>query len=104
VYAFAQMQAAGGHAAPSRRRGGGAFKDLAAGMQYVGRDRIIRLLIVVNFMIVIVAMPYTMLLPGFVKEVLNKGALEQGLMVSLSGVGALVGSLIVASSSEHRRG
>ena len=62
------------------------------------------MLIIVNFMIVIVAMPYTMLLPGFVREVLHKGPGEQGLLMSISGIGAIVGSLVVASAGEHGRG
>ncbi len=94
----------GGRGGMARRRGGGAGKDLVDGMKYVARDPIIRLLMVVNFMIVLVAMPYTMLLPGFVKEVLGKGAFEQGIMVALSGVGALAGSLAVAASPENGRG
>ncbi|MFN8638865.1 MAG: MFS transporter [Dehalococcoidia bacterium] len=103
VYAFT----GGAHGPRGRARGGrgaGAARDLLDGMKYVAKDPIIRLLMVVNFMIVLVAMPYTMLLPGFVKEVLGKGAFEQGIMVALSGVGALGGSLAVAASPETGRG
>ena len=57
----------------------GGLRDLLDGMKYVGTDPTIRMLVLVNFMIVVVAMPYTMLLPGFVKEVLHKGAFEQGI-------------------------
>ncbi len=86
------------------RRGSGGFGDLIEGLRYVAHDRVVRLLILVNFMIVIVAMPYTMLLPGFVREVLHKGAAEQGLLMAVSGVGAIGGSLFVASLSARRRG
>ena len=103
LYEFVAVPGVGRGRVP-RSRGAGALKDLVDGMKYVAKDRVIRMLMIVNFMIVLVAMPYTMLLPGFVKEVLHKGAREQGLMVALSGVGALVGSLVVASGSEHGRG
>lgn len=85
-----------------RRRGG--FRDIADGMVYVWREPVIRTLIAVNFLIVVVAMPYTMLLPGFVEEVLNKGGFELGMLQSVQGIGAVAGSLIVAASSPHRRG
>ncbi|MGE0229197.1 MAG: MFS transporter [Dehalococcoidia bacterium] len=86
------------------RRGSGSLKELVGGLQYVARDPVVRLLIVVNFLIVVVAMPYTMLLPGFVHEVLGRGAGAQGLLMAVSGVGAITGSLFVASMSGHRRG
>ncbi|MEZ4503730.1 MAG: MFS transporter [Dehalococcoidia bacterium] len=85
------------------RRSGGV-RDLVAGLRYVAQDRTVRMLIMVNFVIVLAAMPYTMMLPGFVREVLDKGPAEQGLMMSLAGVGALTGSLLVASLSGGNRG
>ncbi len=83
---------------------GGSFRDLADGMVYVWRDPVIRSLIGVNFLIVVVAMPYTMLLPGFVQAVLHKGGFEQGMLQTVQGVGAVVGSLIVASGTDRGRG
>jgi MFS family permease len=95
---------AGERVATRGRRGAGSVRDLVAGMKYVASDRVVRLLILVNFMIVIVAMPYTMLLPGFVREVLDRGPGVQGLLMSVSGLGAIAGSLFVASLAPHRRG
>jgi MFS family permease len=95
---------AGERVAARGRRGSGSVRDLVAGMKYVASDRVVRLLILVNFMIVIVAMPYTMLLPGFVREVLDRGPGVQGLLMSVSGLGAIAGSLVVASLSPHHRG
>ena len=105
LYAFAQT-AAGRAAAEAKaggRRGAGGFKDLKDGMRYVATDPVVRMLVLVNFLIVIVAMPYTMLLAGFVKEVLHKGAFEQGMLQSIQGVGAVAGSIIVASAAQRRR-
>jgi MFS family permease len=95
---------AGERAATRGRRGAGSVRDLVAGMKYVASDRVVRLLILVNFMIVVVAMPYTMLLPGFVREVLDRGPGVQGLLMSVSGLGAIAGSLVVASLAPHHRG
>jgi MFS family permease len=49
------------------------------------------------------SMTYFMLLPGFAKEVLDTGPERLGLMTSLSGVGSLVGSLIVATLPNRNR-
>ncbi len=86
------------------RRGSGSLRDLGAGLSYVAQDRVVRLLILVNFMVVLVAMPYTMLLPGFVHDVLDSGPAVQGMLMAVSGAGAVAGSLFVASMSPHRRG
>jgi len=104
LYAFAQSEA--GKAAKQARGGQKAsgFKDLKDGMRYVATDPIIRMLVMVNFLIVVVAMPYTMLLAGFVKDVLNEGAFEQGILQSVQGVGAIGGSVFIASAASRGRG
>ncbi|MBM4414872.1 MAG: MFS transporter [Chloroflexi bacterium] len=105
LYAFARPQGGAGGAHGARRgRGAGGLKDLADGMRYVTHDPTIRTVIAVNFLIVIVVMPYTMLLPGFVKEVLQRGAFEQGVLQSVQGIGALIGAMGVASTGSRGRG
>jgi len=104
LYAFAQSEA-GRAAREARGKGaGGGFQDLVDGMRYVVTDRVIRMLILVNFLIVVVAMPYTMLLAGFVKDVLHEGAFAQGILQSVQGVGAIGGSVVIASAAPQRRG
>lgn len=82
----------------------GGFGDLVDGLKYVAHDPTIRTHILVNFGIVLLATPYSSMLPGFVKEVLGKGAAEQGVLVGFSGAGALIGSLVVASYPPRHRG
>ena len=94
------------------RRGSGSFKDLVEGFRYVAHDPTIRMLIAVNFLIVIVAMPYTMLLPGFVREVLCRepectaqaSGVMQGTLQSVQGIGAIAGSMVIAMGAERGRG
>ena len=50
------------------------------------------------------SMPYMQMMAGFVKEVLDGGPEQIGLLVSATGVGALVGSLVVASMPNRGRG
>lgn len=88
--------------ARTQHRGG--IGDLLEGVRYVAKDPPIRTLIVVNFIIVLATQPYQMMMPGFVHEVLKKGAAEQGVLLTITGIGALAGSFIVASLSERNRG
>jgi len=80
-----------------------ALGDLADGFRYIAHDRVIRMLLLANFFMVWFSMTYFMLLPGFAKEVLDTGPERLGLMTSLSGVGSLAGSLIVATLPNRNR-
>ena len=89
---------------PRRRRARGSLSDIGDGMAYVWHDPVLRALIAVNFLIVIVAMPYTMLLAGFVESVLHQDGFALGMLSTAQGVGALAGSFVVASARPARRG
>ena len=45
-----------------------------------------------------------MMMLGIVQQVLHKGALEQGFLTSMQGLGALFGALFVASAASKGRG
>ena len=62
------------------------------------------MLLVLTFVISMLAMPYLLLLPGFVEEVFGEGAEELGLLIAVGGVGALAGALTLASLPPKRRG
>jgi len=78
--------------------------SLAEGMRHLLGNPPLRTLISVNFVIVLLSMPYMMMLPGVVEDVLQRGEFEQGILVSVSGMGAIFGSLLVASIPEKNRG
>ena len=82
----------------------GALADLADGFRYVRRTPPIRLLLITNLLIVSASMPYFMLLPGFVEEVLGAGKGQLGFLISIQGVGSLSGSLFIASMPNRGRG
>ena len=84
------------------RHAGGS--DLADGLRYVLRDPVMFALVSVSFVTAILAMPYLMMLPGFVADVLDGDASELGLLMGISGAGSLLGSLVIASLPERRRG
>ena len=77
--------------------------ELKHGFDYVLRTPIIFMLLGTNFLMVFFSLTYFMLLPGFVKDVLDAGPDKLGMLISISGTGSLVGSLLVASLSNKRR-
>ena len=78
--------------------------DIRLGFQYMNREKVVFLILSLNLAIVLFSMPYQMLLPGFAKEVLGADAGRLGILMSVSGVGALLGSLIIASLPPRNRG
>jgi ENTS family enterobactin (siderophore) exporter len=95
-----------GHRAASLRQGG--LADIRDGIAYLKRERIILWLIGIHGTTQMLALPYQRLLPGFVAEVLSgsedETAVLTGVLLSLTAVGALVGSLLIASLPDRQRG
>jgi predicted MFS family arabinose efflux permease len=60
--------------------------------------------LIVNLFMVMTSMPYFFLLPGFVEDVLGGGSMRLGLLMSVQGIGSLIGSLAIASIEPKRRG
>jgi MFS transporter, DHA1 family, staphyloferrin A biosynthesis exporter len=81
-----------------------AVNNIRGGVSYLVREPVLGPLMAINVMVVITAMPYMFLLGGFVQDVLNRGADTQGLLLSISGIGSLAGSLVIASFPFKRRG
>jgi len=84
--------------------GGGALADIKEGLQYVRRETTILLVLVFTLLAVILSMPYMMLLPVFAVDILNVGPAGMGTLVSVSGIGAIISSLILASLPNKKRG
>ncbi len=82
---------------------GSVSAELTSGFRYVLETPVILMLLGCNFMMVFFSMTYFMLLPGFAKQVLDAGPERLGLLISVSGVGSLVGSLLVASMPNRNR-
>ncbi|MCC6388899.1 MAG: MFS transporter [Dehalococcoidia bacterium] len=85
---------------PARK---GMFSEIGEGLKYVATDSRLRMLNGTMLIISFFAMPYVMLLAGFVKEELGKGDGAFGLLQSVSGVGALAGSLGIATLTAFDR-
>jgi len=104
----------GGAARPATARAGspggsrGGLRDIREAFAYLRREPMLMLLLVVHLFIVLFSQPYQRLLPGFVDDVLSSSpeqtAIRMGLLLTFTGLGALAGSLVVASLPNRGRG
>ncbi len=80
------------------------WRDVKEGLRYVRDDRTVTLLLAVTLFTTLFAMPLRTLLPVQIDEVFNREVESLGLLLSMIGVGALLGSLGIAGlrSGNHR--
>jgi len=78
-------------------------EDLVAGLRYVRHNAIMVTLLVMAVIPVLFAMPYQMLMPIFARQVLGVESTGYGILMSMAGVGALAGSLAIASLGNFKR-
>ncbi len=83
---------------------GRMWSDVKDGLRYVRADRTVMLLLAVTMVTTILAMPLRTLLPVQIEDVFMRDVKSLGLMLSMIGVGALLGSLGIAGlkTSQHR--
>jgi MFS family permease len=92
-----------GAAARANRAPSNMLKEIGGGLGYVMRNPTLRLLMGMMFITTFFAMPYVMLLAGFVQRDLGQSEEAYGWLQSISGIGALVGSLAVATVTAFDR-
>ena len=85
-------------------RGGSMLADIQGGLQYMWREPAILAVLTLTLVTVVLSMPYMMLMPIFTEDILKVGATGLGVLMSLSGVGAMAGSLVLASLPNKKRG
>jgi len=73
------------------------FESTWEGLIYIVSHRLILALMLLGLAPTLVSMPYIGLMPLFAVDILHGGSATQGLLLSMIGVGAIVGALIVAS-------
>ncbi len=78
--------------------------DIGAGFKYIRGETTILSLIIFSLFVVLLSMPYMTLMPIFADDILKVGAKGMGVLASLSGIGAMVGSIILASLPNRKRG
>ena len=88
---------------PMARSGKGVAGDIGEGLAYTMGSRALRGNIIVGFIAVIFGSAYWTLLAAWAREVLDVGADGLGILNSATGVGAVVGSLILASITGFKK-
>jgi len=110
---------------PSKKTG--TIQELKEGLHYIRHNENVLAILILTLLATILSMPYIFFLPIFAKDIffvdvsifgrltslpaigplflsLGESSARQGLLLSISGLGALAGSLIFASMAIKRRG
>jgi len=110
-----------------RLRESTTIEELADGLRYIRHNTDVLAVLVLTLLATVLSMPYLFLLPMFARDIfmvdvsnfgrlaswpligslltaLGASSARQGLLISVSGLGALAGSLFVASMSSRKRG
>ncbi len=91
--------------APEEQATVSPLRSIADGLSYVRRTPVVMTLLLLAFIPMFLGNPYQQLMPVFAEDVFNVDAAGLGLLLTASGLGALLGSLAVASmTSFNRRG
>ncbi|MEC8913562.1 MAG: MFS transporter [Chloroflexota bacterium] len=89
-------------------QGKGKIKDLLSditeGLKYVRSQRLIMVLLIMALATTVLAQPFRFLMPIFVVDVYKLGPESMGLLMSVMGLGALVGSIYIAAHGNKNRG
>ena len=88
---------------PVARSGKGVTGDIGAGLAYVAKNQTRLGLIIMSFIPALFGYSYYALLPAWGREALDIGSEDLGVLMMLMGVGALVGTLILASMRNFDR-
>lgn len=78
--------------------------EAGKGLAYIWNQRTIFLIWSYAIFYIILFMPYQMMLPILTDKILKVGATELGILQSVTGIGALVASLVLASFPNKKRG
>ena len=78
--------------------------EIKAGLLYARRSQIVLVLLVASVGMAILAAPFQFLMPALIVDVYGRGPEAMGLLAAATGIGALGGSLAVASMRSRRRG
>ena len=92
------------HTSPLGNRSESIVNEIKTGFKYILKDRTILYILIFSTLAVVLAMPYQQLLPIYVDDILKVGAKGMGILLSVSGVGALVSSIALASLPNKKRG
>ena len=89
---------------PAERSQTRVFADIGDGLSYLWNHGTIRLLLIIALVSTTLSSPIQSLLPVLIIDVYGRESGALGLMVSTMGIGALTGTLLIASLRDGKRG
>ncbi len=81
-----------------------ALQSMKEGFKYLRSETTILLILIFTLAVTILAMPFQQLLPIFTEDVLGVGPDGMGWLMSVSGIGSIISSLVLASLPNKKRG
>ncbi|MFC2004240.1 MFS transporter [Chloroflexota bacterium] len=82
----------------------GTLTDIKEGFKYIRRETTILLILLFTIFAIVLSLPYIPMMSIFAEDVLKVGASGMGILLSLSGIGAMLGSITLASLPNKKRG
>ncbi|MFC1998137.1 MFS transporter [Chloroflexota bacterium] len=80
------------------------FANIKEGFRYIRRKRIVLFILIFVLISMILSMPVQILMPVFADDILKVGASGMGILMSVSGVGGIVGSIALTLLPDKKRG
>ncbi|MCJ7605777.1 MAG: MFS transporter, partial [Dehalococcoidales bacterium] len=89
---------------PRSSQGRSTLGEIVEGLRYIKKETTIMLILSFTLCCTILGMPFNMLLPMFTEDVLKVGEVGLGILMGVSGIGAIAVSLVLASMQNRKRG
>lgn len=89
---------------PTIKQAQSTLTEIVDGLRYVRGNYIILMVLIFTLCCTVLGTPFNLLLPLFTDGILGVGASGQGLIMAVSGVGAIAVSVVLASISNKKRG
>ena len=83
---------------------GSVLANIKEGLGYIGRNRTVLFVLIFILIAILLSRPVHVLIPYFSDEVLGVGIRGMGILLSVAGAGAIVGSVGIASMPNKKRG
>ncbi len=84
--------------------GQSALKDIVDGFRYIRKEKTMLLVIIATLFVMVCGIPFMQLMPMITEDILDVGSSGMGILLGVSGLGAIIGSLVLASLPNRKRG
>jgi MFS family permease len=92
------------HTRPAAIQGRSTITEVFEGLRYIRQETTIMFVLLFTVGCTVLGMPFNILLPMFTESILKVGASGLGILMAVSGIGAIMVSLVLASAPNKHRG